>query len=224
MNFFSVTETMQVKAESISTTENGTIGDVRQKTMNSNSKNCELLSISVEAMILFFRSSQYVIKTHGETAAMGFPPLYIVYYNMWEVLARLLYLYKENTKDSYMFTSASLILRDKLGDILISMGVRDVSSRIFDITHIEKIVKDQFKKVEQMGTQNSIDRLSIMRTKYYLEDDYEDNMFNLDWFYNSFFAPGAAVYRSIVKSEMKNLREEKNVKNSEYCIEAQSSS
>ena len=45
-----------------------------------------------------------------------------------------------------------------------------------------------------------------MRNKYYLEDDYEDNMFNLDWFYCRFLAPGALIYRMIIKNEMDKLR------------------
>jgi len=44
-----------------------------------------------------------------------------------------------------------------------------------------------------------------MRNKYYLDDDYEDNMFNLDWFYCRFSAPTAIFHRILIKDQMELL-------------------
>lgn len=45
--------------------------------------NNKLISAAMNALILFFRSSQYVIKTHGDASGMGIPPLHMIYYNFY---------------------------------------------------------------------------------------------------------------------------------------------
>ena len=84
--------------------------------------------------------------------------------------------------------------------------IKDVSSRVLDLLSVEQMALDQFKIIERMGDLSSSDRKSILKNKYYLDDDYEDNMFILDWSYCRFFAPGAMVYPIIIKRRMISLR------------------
>jgi hypothetical protein len=163
----------------------------------------KLIADAVKALIYFFRSSQYVIKTHGESSGIGIPPLHFVYYNMWEVLTKLMFLYKNDTVE---YTRLVFHLRDLLAtEMQDNLNIKDVSTRILDLTHVEKIALEQLKIAERIGNQGSKERIDILQNRYYLDDDYEDNMFNLDWVYCRFCAPGAVIYREIIKNDMNQL-------------------
>ncbi len=169
------------------------------------------LEIAANAIISLFRSSQYVIKTHGEASNMIFPPLFIIYYNMWEVLFHLVdQEYKKplrELKESASFDQAIYNVRLKSGNHLKDDGIKDVSSRVLDLRAVAQMAIEQYRIVERMGDLSSSDRTSILRSKYYLDDDYEDNMFILDWSYCRFFAPSAMVHRKIIEYQMKTLEE-----------------
>jgi len=167
----------------------------------------EIKRVAANALINLFRSSQYVIKTHGETSNMVLPPLFIIYYNMWEVLFYLVFVYKKKNEVNFSLVKAVAKVRDEMDKVFLVEGIKDVTARTLDLNNVTQIATEQFKIVERMGDLNSRDRTSIIRNKYYLDDDYEDNMFNLDWCYCRFFAPGAMVHRLIIESEMRWLRE-----------------
>lgn len=170
----------------------------------------ELEKTATNAIVNFYRSSQYVIKTHGEASNMILPPLFIVYYNIWEVLYEMVACgYEksilENEKPS-SFNEAVYTVRFNLGSRLKKNDVKDVSSRVLDLLAVEQMAIEQYKIVERIGDLSSSDRTSILRNKHYLDDDYEDNMFILDWSYCRFFAPSAMVHGGIIKYKMEQLR------------------
>ncbi len=166
----------------------------------------KIKEVAANALINLFRSSQYVIKTNGETSNMVLPPLFIIYYNMWEVLFHLVSVYKTEDEANFSLVKVVAKVRDEMDEVFRNEGVKDVTARTLDLNNVTQIVSEQFKIVERMGDLNSRDRTSIIRNKYYLDDDYEDNMFNLDWCYCRFLAPGAMVHRLIIESEMRWLR------------------
>ncbi len=167
----------------------------------------KIKEVAANALINLFRSSQYVIKTNGETSNMVLPPLFIIYYNMWEVLFHLVSVYKTKDETSFSLVKVVAKVRDEMDKVFQDAEIKDVTARTLDLNNVTQIATEQFKIVERMGDLNSRDRTSIIRNKYYLDDDYEDNMFNLDWCYCRFLAPGALVHRLIIESEMRWLRE-----------------
>ena len=169
---------------------------------------------ALNAIINLFRASQYVIKTHGETSNMILPPLFVVYYNMWEALVYLVEislkeLKKENNsnKNPLSFLSQAILeVRKELDlELRSDKTVRDVSSRMLDLSSVQKMAQQQFSIVERIGDLTSSDRLNVIKHKYYLDDDFEDNMFILDWTYCRFFAPGATLYSKMIEYKMKSL-------------------
>lgn len=167
---------------------------------------------ATSAIVNFFRASQYVIKTHGEISNMILPPLFVMYYNMWEILVYLVEIYldqlqkEENSdKKSDLLEKAKYSVRHELSCELEEHKVRDVSSRMLDLSSIHRMAQEQFRIVERMGDITSNDRLNVLKNKYYLDDDFEDNMFILDWGYCRFFAPGALIYRKIMDKRMQDL-------------------
>lgn len=173
----------------------------------------DLKVAATNAIVNFYRSSQYVIKTHGEASNMILPPLFIVYYNIWEVLYEMVaHEYEkqilENEKPS-SFNEAVYTVRFNLGNRLKKndvKDVKDVSSRVLDLLAAEQMAIEQYRIIERMGDLSSSDRTSILRNKHYLDDDYEDNMFILDWSYCRFFAPSAMVHGKIIENKMELLR------------------
>jgi len=165
----------------------------------------DYLLLAANSIITFYRSSQYIIKTHGENSSMILPPLFIIYYNMWEVLFRLVSNERKNDP-TREFEEIVALVRDRMDEVLMHSNVKDVSSRVLDLLNVEQMALGQLNTVERMGDQNSSARTAILRNKYYLDDDYEDNMFNLDWCYCRFFSSGAIVYRMIIKNKMRLLK------------------
>ena len=167
--------------------------------------------IAANAIVNLFRSSQYVVKTHGETSNMILPPLFIIYYNIWEVLIFMVeqeFGRKDrNYNELISFEQAVYAVRFKLGNQLKKKNIKDVSSRVLDLLIVKDMAVEQYKIIEKIGDLSSRDRTSILRNRYYLDDDYEDNMFILDWSYCRFFAPSAVVHGKVIEYRMKSLRD-----------------
>lgn len=167
--------------------------------------------IAANAIVNLFRSSQYVVKTHGETSNMILPPLFIIYYNIWEVLIFMVeqeFGRNDKNYDEFIsFEQAVYAVRFKLGNQLKKKNIKDVSSRVLDLLIVKDMAVEQYKIIEKIGDLSSRDRTSILRNRYYLDDDYEDNMFILDWSYCRFFAPSAVVHGKVIEYRMKSLRD-----------------
>jgi len=159
---------------------------------------------AVNAIVNLFRSSQYIIKTHGEASNMILPPLFMIYYNMWEVLFHLVGQVQVSKKQS--FEQAVYGVRFSLTERLKEANIKDISSRMLDLESVKSMAQEQFRIAERMGDLSSISRTSALKNKYYLDDDYEDNMFILDWSYCRFFTPGAMLHRKIMEYRMEWLK------------------
>ncbi|NOY70817.1 MAG: hypothetical protein GXP14_00320, partial [Gammaproteobacteria bacterium] len=166
----------------------------------------EKIKIAINALINFSRASQYVSKTQGDASSMVLPPLFLIYYNMWETMYRQVSEYGHLSAYKKTYEEAIAHVHDLMDEKM--KTVKDVSSRILDLSYLTQIAMDQFKIAENMGDPNSRDRTNILRNKYYLDDDYEDNMFNLDWCYCRAFAPGALVHRLTIEFEMERLKKQ----------------
>ena len=169
---------------------------------SDNKKTIQPEVIAANAIVNLFRSSQYVIKTHGETSHMILPALFMIYYNMWEVLFHLV---KQESRE-LSFEQAVYRVRFRLTEHLKKDDIKDISSRVLDLESVERMAQEQFKITERMNDLSSVGRTSVLKNKYYLDDDYEDNMFILDWSYCRFFAPGAIMHRKIMEYRMNWLK------------------
>jgi len=133
---------------------------------------------------------------------MILPALFMIYYNMWEVLFHLV---KQESRELF-FEQAVYQIRFRLIEHLKKADIKDISSRVLDLESVERMAQEQFKVTERMGDLSSVGRTSVLKNKYYLDDDYEDNMFILDWSYCRFFAPGAIIHRKIMEYRMNWLK------------------
>ncbi len=171
----------------------------------------EKIITAINALINFSRASQYVSKTQGDASSMVLPPLFLIYYNMWETMYRQVSEYGRLSDYKDTYEQAIAHVHDEMDKEM--KKVKDVSSRILDLSYLTQSAMDQFKITEKMGDPNSRNRTSILRNKYYLDDDYEDNMFHLDWCYCRAFAPGALVHRLTIEFEMERLKKQFRDKN-----------
>ncbi len=173
----------------------------------------DYLNNAAKAIINLVRSTQYIIKTHGETSHMILPPLFMIYYNIWEVLFACMQRALENEKtqpkpEKKSFEQMVYHLRFQLTELLGKADIKDISSRMLDLESAERVALEQFSIIERMSDLSSTHRVNALRNKFYLDDDYEDNMFILDWSYCRFFAPGVMMHRITLEKRMLWLREE----------------
>jgi len=163
-----------------------------------------LTSIANNAIVNLFRASQYISKTSGPAANTMLPPSFLIYYNMWEVLFLMVEKYLEIHTGKYSYKEAVLNVQQEL-DAQLSEAM-DVSSIVLDLEYLKQSTLDLLLTVERMGDPNSRERTNILRNKYYLDDDYEDILFNMDWCYSRSFAGGALVHRLTIEYETARLK------------------
>ena len=157
--------------------------------------------IAIKSIVDLFRASQYVTKTRGDTSGMLLPPIFLIYYNLWENIYYLVSTFGKEKPYSEKVSWIHSELDHELED-----HYKDVSSRILDLEYLEQTAIEQLKIVQSMGDPNSRDRTSVLKNKYYLDDDYEDSIFTLDWSYCRIFSPGALIHQLTIERDMEKLR------------------
>ncbi len=165
----------------------------------------KMKTIAVNSLVDLFRASQYVAKMKGDSSSVVLPPLFLIYYNMWEVIYLVTIEFGRRKEYKCTYEEAIFGVRDELDNKL--KYHLDVSSRILDLQHLTEDALNQFFIIEKMGDPNSRVRANILRNKYYIDDDYEDNLFNLDCCYTRAFVPGALIHRLTLELEMDLLKE-----------------
>lgn len=166
----------------------------------------DLKQEAIKALVKFYRASQYVIKTAGDSSNAILPPIFMIYYNMWEAVYFLVESYCDKCPDCTYEHAVSEVVSE-LDKVLEQSNVKDVSSRIFDLSNLSVYALDHFSVALKMDDANSREATSTLRSKYYLDDDFEDDIFTLDWSYTQIFAPGAYIHSQVIKTEMARLKE-----------------
>jgi len=169
----------------------------------------DLKQKAIKALVKFYRASQYVVKTAGDSSNAMLPPLFMIYYNMWEVVFYLVESFHKKMIElgkGFTYENAISKVVVELDKVLAESMVKDVSSRILDLSNLSIYTLDHFSIALKMGDPNSREATGTLQSKYYLDDDFEDDIFTLDWCYTQVFAPGAYIHSQIVKVEMARLR------------------
>ncbi len=169
----------------------------------------ELKEEAIKALVKFYQASQYVAKTAGDSSNAVLPPLFMIYYNMWEVVFYLVELFcgeKDTFGKYFKYDCAISKVVVELDEMLRKSKVKDVSSRILDLSNLFIYALDHFSIALKMGDANSREATRTLQGKYYLDDDFEDDIFTLDWCYTQVFAPGACIHQQIINTEMARLQ------------------
>jgi len=162
---------------------------------------------AIMALVKLYRASQYVVKTAGDSSNAILPPLFLIYYNMWEVVFYLVEKFCDDTSSAESYQDAISKVIAELDKVLKKSGVKDVSSRILDLSNLSVYALDHFSIALKMNDANSKEATRTLRNKYYLDDDFEDDIFTLDWCYTQIFAPGIYIHSQVIKVEMARLQE-----------------
>lgn len=169
----------------------------------------KIMNMAVRAVVNLYRASQYVDKILGDASTMMLPPIFMISYNLWEVVYEVANRYAKQAREAGDIISYLNVVAKTSNELDERLRkIKDVSSRVLDLDFLEQQAIGKLRAVERMGDANSTARTDILRNKYYLDDDYEDNMFNLDWCYSRTFAPAALIHRLTIDFEMQRLRSE----------------
>lgn len=166
--------------------------------------NC-VLGIAIPAITAFYHSSQYMATTSNGGFNMSMPPFFFISYNQWEVITILTELHSSlYFPEAHDYKKSYLEVRSGL-DELLRRDHPGVSSRVLDLMYLTHYVREQLNIVIRLDDINARERTTIFRKKYYLDDDYEDMMFNTEWAYCRLLRPSAIIHRDYVEKKIRQL-------------------
>lgn len=169
----------------------------------------EVKTDALKAIVHLFRSLQYTFQSNAHSSVFTSPPSYLIYYNLWEMIYTLVNRYgkfKNHNANSCPYTNATIMVRTEMDHHLLKHEIQDVSSRVLDLNDITNSTCEQLRAVEMMGDPSSRARSSMLRNKFYLDDDHEDNIFNLDWCFSRSFTAGAKMHILTIEHDMNQLK------------------
>ena len=165
----------------------------------------ELLPDAIYGIVQLFRASQYVVKMNGGNSNASLPLLALIYYELWELVLVVTKIYIEKNQDITSLEQAVAAIREAaIGEL---WNYNDVSSRVLNLFHMRRQAVDQIDSVIEMMDSNSRDRINVLKEKYYLDGDFEDGAFTLDWISCQSFIPGAYIRKLVMEYEMNSLSE-----------------
>ncbi len=179
---------------------------------------------ATKAVRNYYWASQTVQLISGNNQGLVIVPKFLIYYNLWELLYDLIQFELEFPVRDYS--------KQKRIEIR-NLNIEDVEKRSAEIRNAEKEVQKQiqpklwrkipahfidyeyiksraihlFREVENNGDPTNKARRNIIKTKYYIDDDFEDPQFLMEWTMNQMFSPSAYIHRRIIENTQFNLKE-----------------
>jgi hypothetical protein len=157
-----------------------------------------IMECALESAVYLYRSSQYISQISSDEQNIIFPPKFLINYHQWELIHAL--------EELFISQRMNTSVRDEMTNILRSSSyedITDISTRVFDYDLLRTQALDALKTVENMGDINSKARREVFANKYYLDDDYEDLVFTLDWTYSHSMGATALICQEIIKRDSK---------------------
>ena len=173
----------------------------------------EMYEDAVLSIDKLYEANEYVGIMSSDNQDLMFPLRFIVTYNLWEILHELRYIEfiemfvesnggnntEEHITDLYDLASENVIQN------LSTDTDKDVPRSSTNINYVSDMLIEQLREVEQSGDLNSTARGNVIKTKYYLNDDFDDYLFRLDWMFFQMFSPWCNV-TSLCSRNTKALR------------------
>lgn len=183
----------------------------------------------------FYRVYTVLRRSTNNNQDLSFPPIALVFYSTWELLADLLMAVKEHFSseatirqmgvdcgvfvnvgetrcidssdgDPHALGKAVSLLRRCLLSVT-KKSNEEISSFFLDYSTMRTRTWDALVMMETLGDTNAQSRKDVLNTKHFLDDDYEDITFQQDWMFYQCFGAGALAHRSVMEEVQKELRE-----------------
>lgn len=99
--------------------------------------------------------------------------------------------------------------RVEVRDSLIKNVSIEMPSSYLDVEYLASEAIRQLREICLMDDLSSISRFNILHNKYFLNNDYEDPGFNLDWTMLQMLIPSASMSISKIEEYMNKLKDDK---------------
>jgi len=149
----------------------------------------------------FYTALHYIRVLTENNQAIIFPAPAFVMANLWRLLYRLVEY--EISKGSKTYEQARIKVRAELLEKYVS---QDIPSSHLDLDYVASEAKKQLHALSTMGNVRSLSRTNILQNNYFLNDDYEDPGFHLDWTLIQMLIPSALMYIKWIEEDMKEIK------------------
>ena len=110
---------------------------------------------------------------------------------------------KDNTKpERQVYEESRILVRSKL----INYVSPDLPTSHLDLDYAAAEAIRQLRALSTMDSASSTSRFNILHNKFYLNDDFEDPGFQLDWTLVQMLIPSSLMLMKWVKEEMELLK------------------
>ncbi len=137
--------------------------------------------------------------TSGSHQGLMFVSKYSIYYNLWEFLHDLIAFFIGpdfiGPKIEKPWKSSEILIQKKTRVLLRN----EVPINFTDYEYIRNRAIGYLKEIELNGDPNNKARKSMLKTKYYIDDDFEDPQFLMEWTMNQMFSPAALIHRRTIE-------------------------
>lgn len=191
-----------------------------RKQKNSSPTDIEEKIIESAIESIYFYYSVYMIlrRSTNNNQDLSFPPIGIVLYNMLEILSTLLIevspTFREekeenlikNKKIDEVIEVASQYLRCSLIE-KIENSQKEVSHFFLHYTTMKTRAIEALRMIERLNDTNSRPRRDVLYTKNFLDDDYEDIIFQTDWTFYQSYGLGAYAHQEAICNKHKKIQD-----------------
>ncbi|GEM_PF-3358426 len=157
---------------------------------------------ATKAVRNFYWAAQTVQLISGNSQGLMIVPKYLIYFNLWELLHDFIQFLMKSKGLS--FEKAEKMFRG----VISSMLWRKVPGEFVDYEYVKKRAIRFFKETEINGDPTNKARRDVLKTKYYIDDDFEDPHFLMEWTMHQMYSPAAYIHRRTIEESKFEVNED----------------
>ncbi len=157
--------------------------------------------IAAKAIENFHTALYYTRILTDNNQSIIFPPPSVVLLQLWRQVYRLVE-YELMLDNNISYPEARMVVRNKLVKLVSS----DLPARFLDIDYISEEAIRQLTSHWTIGDVRSTSRVNIIQNLYFLNDDFEDPGFHLDWTMTQMLIPSTSLSIKWIEIEMQNIK------------------
>ena len=173
------------------------------KFLKDSSKSNEIYDAAAAAIHNFYLASYYIRQLSGNDQDVMFPSPSMVLFDLWYLLYTLVNHEKNVSKSNY--EKAAIEVTKALSSS--KLRRHGSPANFYDLENVKLRTITALLDTEQLSDISNRARSDVIKTRYYLADDYEDPRFHLDWTLLQMYGPLARILRNYIECASHNLRQ-----------------
>ncbi|HHJ16954.1 MAG TPA: ATP-binding protein [Gammaproteobacteria bacterium] len=153
-----------------------------------------------KAVYNYYRAMYYIKQISGNDQDIMFPPPGLVMFHLWKLLYSLYRYERGLSQPGREINTANIV--QVVYDRLHSHVGTSVQASYLDLAFVSQRTIRYLKDIEAVEDLSSRSRHEILKTKFYLSDDYDDSRFNFEWMALHLFAPMSKLLQRYISEVM----------------------